>query len=88
MAASLHLVNEKVGGDFNPTRKVVFIPGIDNIRQDFPRALNESCGLAASRIPEMTRDGQHVSSTDPLGTYAAAKAVWMAGGPSAKAVSQ
>eukprot|EP00951_Prasinocladus_malaysianus_P032861 scaffold322090_cov39-Prasinocladus_malaysianus.AAC.1 len=85
MSAILHLINQKAGGSINPARKVVFIPGIDNISQDFPRALSEGCGLPASRIPELTPAGQHGSSADPFGTYAAARAVWTAGGPAAKA---
>jgi hypothetical protein len=68
---------------------VSYLPTISNLTNDFPKFLYNTCpGLPESLLDPKVMEvhGQHESSKDPSGTYNAAKAVWMDGGPMARAL--
>jgi len=72
-----------------------YLPDLVNLEETWPRFFTETCpGLppleAFPQQPQERRRNlsgrQHESSSDPLGTYGAAKDVWAEGGPVARAL--
>jgi hypothetical protein len=78
----------------NMTSDVHYLPSLDDLEHTWPQFMGKSCpesfsNATTTRIltTEMNSDlGNHMSSKDLLGTYAAAKRVWSEGGVFAKAL--
>lgn len=64
-----------------------YLPSLDDLNVAFPRFLRETCP-GASRIDAFEGEGEkmHPTSSDPLGTYSAAKRVWQVGNHTSRAL--
>ena len=65
-----------------------YLPSLENLAKKFPQFLAETCPGIPSDIADeqMVLAGQHESSEDPFGYYAAAKGVWEDLGHTARAL--
>ena len=65
-----------------------YLPKLDNLANNWPAFLVNTCPGIPSDIAKtpMALAGQHESSSDPFGYYAAAKGVWDDQGNTAKAI--
>ena len=65
-----------------------YLPDLTDLSNRWPQFLVDTCpGLPPlEAFPKPKVEGQHKSSSDPLGTYAASKEVWADGGPTARAM--
>jgi len=66
-----------------------YLPQLSNLTSTLPVFLSETCPNmypVENMTAAVKTAGQHNSSQDPLGTYQAAKDVWMEAGPTARAL--
>jgi hypothetical protein len=65
-----------------------YLPSLTNLTHTWPIFITETCPemIPLESFPDMKIMGQHESSQDQLGLYKAAKDVWQAGGPIARAM--
>ena len=65
-----------------------YLPSLSNFTTVWPAFVRKTCPGLSNNLFEtpMQIGGQHTSSNDPLGTYAAAKSVWKDQGHIAKAL--
>ena len=69
-------------------KMTAYLPSLDNLAHKWPAFLVDTCPGIPSDIAEtpMALAGQHESSSDPFGYYAAAKGVWDDRGNTARAI--
>ena len=65
-----------------------YLPDLSNLTQRWAGFLTRTCPDLPpfDAFPKAEVQGQHASSSDPLGTYIASKEVWRRGGPVARAL--
>lgn len=82
MSGIIHHLNEERG-----VQLTSYLPSLADLGHTFPGFLTSTCPyMPKSAHNPMSRHGQHATSDDPLGSYAAAKQVWFKQGITARAL--
>ena len=72
MSGIIHHLNEGTGSHLTS-----YLPTLANLTHAFPSFLASTCpNIPKSALNPMSLHGQHITSSDPLGFYSAAKEVW------------